>query len=104
MTYELANQLQNAGFPQGQGIYIGTQGTVIGTDIRALQEFPYAAYVPNLSELVEAIGDDFDLLSHDPRGVIESRRGIHRREETWFACTWSRKEGVGHTALEALAH
>lgn len=51
INYELAKQLKNAGFPQ--------KGSFNGKDI---PDVPIGAYVPTLSELIEACGDEFDLL------------------------------------------
>ena len=52
MNYELAKQLKDAGFPQeGEGKYFGM------VDVNARH------YIPTLSELIEACGDDFMALN-----------------------------------------
>lgn len=61
MNYELAKKLKEAGFPQGEGY-----GGVICEngyydDIYQTAQIPFA-YVPTLSELIEACGDKFGSL------------------------------------------
>lgn len=83
MDYSLAKEMKNAGFPQGkQAIKIGLP------------------YVPTLSELIEACGDDFDLLTHDRNRSFRNR---YREEHKWWATSWSRQEGGGSTPEEAVA-
>ncbi len=59
ISYELAKQLKEAGFPQkGKGIEITSDGF---TD-RVTSETTGYAYIPTLSELIEACGDKFECL------------------------------------------
>lgn len=55
ITYELAKELKDAGFPQN-----------IEPDLIYAGEVP--AQFPTLSELIEACGDDFEKLSHMTTG------------------------------------
>jgi hypothetical protein len=59
MTYELAAQLRDVGFPQKQG----EGGTWIYPDestVRVHLEKDDGCYMPTLSELIEACGEDFN--------------------------------------------
>jgi len=51
MTYELAKQLKDAGFPGGEDWAMKDNGSNL-------------YYIATLSELIEACGDDFILLMH----------------------------------------
>ncbi len=65
MTYELALQLKNAGFPQGEGKYL-TATYPEGSNIKYQEETN--CYDPTLSELIEACGDKFG-------GVVKCENG-----------------------------
>ena len=86
MDYPLANELKNAGFPQGgRGRWtVDPNRIVVRSEDRA--------YVPTLEELLEACGDDFV--------------GIHRRDrETWQCARSSERAPIqnGKTPTEAVA-
>jgi len=53
MPYELAKQLKDAGFPQDR-----KRGWFVFRDPKA-PDAHFQAYIPTLSELIEACGDDF---------------------------------------------
>lgn len=68
ITYELAKQLKDAGFPQGISSF-----NFIADDGLPLVSHGYSwsgecAYIPTLSELIEACGDRFDQLDKDLGG------------------------------------
>jgi hypothetical protein len=78
INYELAVKLKDAGFPQIQGDYgffIGQIGNTrmrqaIGTNYTNGLNTKNVVYIPDLSELIEACGDDFELLAMEnyPKG------------------------------------
>lgn len=94
MTYELAKQLKEAGFPQEE-----RDGVVSGkSDYIGNHE---EAYFPTLSELIEACGEKLKSLDHEPVG--------------WFAlatiefpchdgCTRKANAMWGETPEEAIAN
>lgn len=59
MNYELAKKLKEAGFPQ-KGIYEGTTYNL--SDIKKVGVNIGDVYIPTLSELIEACGDDFEVI------------------------------------------
>ena len=84
MDYELATQLQNAGFPQsGDGKRIGSPNAVLwrSNDL---------AYEPTLDELFQAVGDEFIRL-------------LKRHDGTFLAESSSGAVAEGSTADEAMA-
>lgn len=64
MNYELAKKLKDAGFPQSSGTYIKPNGK-----FEYIVEYGFQgedwAYVPTLSELIEACGDGFSMLCRE---------------------------------------
>jgi hypothetical protein len=67
LQYELAKQLEQAGFPQaGTGTWIGDPDMLIWRS---------RVYVPTLDELIEACGAEFAELRHAP----------HEADGTWMA-------------------
>ena len=64
MTYELAKKLRNAGFKQ-KGLGFLMNGNVYAP---GFSELTSDLYVPTLSELIEACGDEFDSL--EKRGGV----------------------------------
>ena len=112
ISYELAKQLKDAGFPQhGRGIFIGKQGTNIGDNV----DIPWACYVPTLSELIEAclrMGDQKNkpffvklvCSNPDPNSSIYSygvqSEAQNIRDITYFL---SPEEAVAHLWLELFA-
>jgi hypothetical protein len=102
MTYELAKELKDAGFPQE-----GDGGFCLDNDCKDDRKTcTCIAYQPTLSELIEACGDEFLALRHAPsryRGDPESR------PMDWQACGgefrathWSYQQS-GYTPEEATA-
>lgn len=69
ITYELAKQLKDVGFPQkGVGVFRRADGEWHddGTKNPKWEEDKDKyAYAPTLSELIEACGEGFDVLSRD---------------------------------------
>lgn len=64
MTYELAERLKHAGFPQGAGTYTRNP-KYKGKTLKDIDDNTYA-FTPSLSELIEACGDRFKMLvRHD---------------------------------------
>ena len=93
MTYELAKQLKDAGFPQGGG------GKWIGSPQKIVWRHDDRAYYPTLEELIEACGGDFCSLG--------------RRDAEWSAMPYGGDNGraphgkffvLGKTPTEAVAH
>ncbi len=71
MTYELAKELKDAGFPQKErGDCVHNSNTEWGTSCDCFSTGDYA-YVPTLSELIEACGsnDAFVLFRREIDGV-----------------------------------
>jgi hypothetical protein len=64
ITYELAKELKEAGFPQGEGSYF-VDGDLWDRTMQSDYETPSTPrrekwiYAPTLSELIEACGDKF---------------------------------------------
>lgn len=98
MNYELLKKLKDAGFRQkGKGEYIGgsgrveelrrdSQGETVGRSVSTISR----VYIPTLSELIAACGNEFGCLNNN--------------ETFWQAnhCTES-IEGIGPTPEEAVA-
>jgi hypothetical protein len=87
MNYELAKELEEAGFPQG-----GKGSWTLPPD-RLLARRTDRVYVPTLTELIEACGDHFGSLhrGHDPAN--------------WWAsgCDEASGNSLGKSAEEAVA-
>jgi hypothetical protein len=92
MDYELVRQLRDAGFPLKPH-----PKWAADKDGPMVPEF----ITPTLEELIEMCGNNFDILVHDERGVINYK--MHRREEKWSASSWSREVAFGSTPTEAVA-
>jgi hypothetical protein len=99
MNYDLAKKLKDAGFPQSTQVgahYISSEGYL--DDLDAEQ----SAYIPTLSELIEACGDRFAEL----RYWFEDRIGEFAIHKEWRARVrpslpeWS----IGPTPEEAVAN
>lgn len=82
MNYELAKKLKDAGFPQTgiSGVMIGNDGAeyIWGAPFPTIIN-PY--YIPTLSELIEACGDEFCELN--------KAKGTTKH---WFSFAWSKWE------------
>ena len=92
ITYELAKQLKDAGFPQKErSILVGNEDSFI-PDATRLDEY---LYVPFLSELIEACGERFCCL----------KRSQGQSRFTWLAESSGdkRKAWLGGTPEEAVA-
>lgn len=100
ISYELAKELKDAGFAADRDV-LGTQTGVGGGHTWLYGpkgvESDDMAYVPTLSELIAACGEDFELLTIQPVG------------EKWRADSWPfggkkmNVEGKGQTPEEAVA-
>lgn len=88
MEYKLAEKLKDAGFPQGEGMY-----SLQGEEPRYLTEDPIKwgnAYLPTLSELIEACGEGLSLL-------------LKMDEGDWNAVGSNGSINLGKTPEEAVA-
>ena len=90
-SYELAKTLKDAGFVQenGDGKFLWPSEAVLDSCGKCADE----VYLPTLSELIEACGDDFKKLIKD--------------SSPWRADGWNGKEifeGHGSTPEEAVAN
>lgn len=65
MNYELARQLKDAGFPQKFHAIVDESTYRMKPD-----------YTPTLSELIEACGDDFEVLKRNPNGWYYAGSGL----------------------------
>jgi hypothetical protein len=96
MTYELAKQLKDSGFPQSIDRSSGIDKLLGGV--------PYS---PRLSELVEACGDEFDYL-REPYGNPENNdfdvfwRAFSKRDDLQSRL-YMKIQGEGSTPEEAVA-
>lgn len=101
LTYEQCKSLKDVGFPQnGNGHWVHAIGNHHEYEYESVEEYPdYYAYVPTLSELIEACGDDFGGIS----------RGKHPTEVgQWAAYSINASEFEdmvgGQTAIEAVCN
>lgn len=62
MTYELAKQLKDAGFPEPERVVINQNNSKLSSKLEPLGEYKPFIHQPTLSELIEACGDKFDSL------------------------------------------
>lgn len=91
ITYELAKQLKDAGFPQ-LATYEGKG------EHWAPSNKPDICYFPTLSELIEACGDEFSsLYRHGDLGSWQAT-GYKLKEDVQYG-----KDGEGFTPEEAVA-
>lgn len=115
ITYELVKQLKEVGFPQRLGKYLGEKGTYhygsIPEDLAYEQDQEdikqlRLAYVPDLSELIDACGEEFDELSFE-----KICRGEDSYEDDWHCVGFKEKvienngyiNTYGKTPEEAVA-
>jgi hypothetical protein len=95
MSYELAKELKEAGFPQqGKGEIVMWKHAASGPSTKSLD----TAYLPTLSELIEACGDDFyslvnELLPHS----------FHKWRAASKTDVWINDASHGPTPEEAVA-
>lgn len=92
MIYELAKQLKDAGFPQGEG---GEHYLTCASfdDDENCRSDGHIAYASNLSELIEACGDKFE-------GLFNTLKYPHANK--WLAEGYGEK-CLGSTPEEAVA-
>lgn len=117
MNYELAKELKGAGFPQKGtwedhyglkywSIYDGGASKKKPEIIDATEaNFGFMedlCYIPTLSELIEACGEDFNLLTQDVNYGMRGRNYIGEKH-LWWATSNTRKEAGGETPEEAVA-
>lgn len=102
MNYELAKKLKNAGFPQGTTssdilyTYLDSKGNPCSSFIEG------SAYVPTLSELIEACGDEFDYVRNcATRGNTLNWIALSKEKEGEVD---SARKAVGDTPEEAVAN
>jgi hypothetical protein len=89
MKYDLAQQLRDAGFPQGgKGSWVFPPGALLA---RANDR----VYLPTLSDLMEACGDFFHALRHPAQGGWQAFSVIDREGVM--------ETGTGETPEEAVA-
>lgn len=91
ISYELAKSLKDAGFPQPDGHARGI--------LSFKGSFVDEAYIPTLSELIEACGDRFHCLVHEMNGGIDSDREFWSAGTTRDVTDWQN----GSTPEEAVA-
>lgn len=101
IDYELAKELKDAGFPQkGYGVYAPDPATGLN--------FPntgFTAYVPTLSELIEACGFRFSLLKRiaPERGSLKDRWKADGYDGTPLEGSMALTSELGSTPEEAVA-
>jgi hypothetical protein len=85
MNYDLARQLEDAGFPHGDS------GKRIADPTKLVARREDYAYVPTLEELIEACGNDLISLNN-------------RNGEYWSCSSRTFTDTQGKTPSEAVAH
>lgn len=69
MNYELAKQLKDAGFPQRSGFH-ASNAENCNCKTKGLATSCHLAYIPTLSELIEACRENFESLCRVPDGQL----------------------------------
>lgn len=109
MTYELAKQLKNAGFPQIGGsvftheteasIFLGSHGQLI--EFKDDGKYESMPRHPSLSELIEACGDDFGGLQKTENGYdVWSKTDLSKIVIKKYNCGTTPEEAVARLYLE----
>jgi hypothetical protein len=103
MTYELAKQLKDAGFPQNISSHAEGSWT---DDLSTMDE---TVYFPTLSELIEACGEDFnDLLRVGGVDMATKKKTVPPKGLEWRATAFRYGLGTnyenGATHEEAVAN
>ncbi len=96
MNYELAKELKDAGYPQElrRGTYYNPQDYQVCIDAGITKE---NVYIPNLSELINACGDDFFALH-------KTKTGWEASTKTGTSGDWKLSKAYsGSTPEEAVA-
>ena len=76
MPYDLCKELKNAGFPQEEsGKYYDKTGKYVLIAHEEHNKDIMGAYIPTLSELIEACGDGFRYLLRGNEGSWEAAEG-----------------------------
>ncbi len=107
MNYELAKKLKDAGFPQiGAGMYICDESVLPlnfkpGEVINLIGSKPIC-YLPTLSELIEACGDDLRLQSYYCENNLMWQADTCCRFQDWDSNI--HKSAFGSTPEEAVAN
>jgi hypothetical protein len=95
MNYEVARELEEAGWPQGG------KGTWTYPPDKLVTRSSDRVYVPTLEELIAACGEEFAKLKITPRRVGQLLHCADRRIENGLPSV--KVEGRGHTPTEAVA-
>jgi|SRR5215211_8161905 len=91
IAYTLANELKDAGYPQGgRGSWIVDPGQIVARG-------GHRAYVPTLEELIEACGENFALLHQSVKSKKWAAQDFKYDEEE------GPHDGEGSTPTEAVA-
>lgn len=101
MNYELAKELKEAGFPQKTGMY--ARAEKCDCKVFGLDALCHMAYIPTLSELIEACGEGFASLHKT------NKQTDHNELSDWWVAkgllaepaTYGDREGA--TPQEAVA-
>lgn len=102
MDYSILSKLKASGFPQaGRGRLIRRTGQPVKNGSKYDPHPSVMAYEPTIEDLLTALGEEFDYLSHDP---LYKTRGKNGQQNLWWATTWNRESAGGETAIEALSH
>ena len=102
ISYELAKQLKDAGFPQtGHGLF-WIDGYNVAQWLSRPQDHFIRAYVPTLSELIEACGEKFVSLYKDGDGWRAHGKAPLEADCHDDDCCGDLETGM--SAEEALAH
>ena len=98
MTYELAKQLKDAGFPQveGQTLWYREEDEAVLTGYIEDSKLSEYIHIPDLSELLEAC--------HTRELTIEQKWVDEKKSPQWFASYWVYIIGPYDTLEETLAY
>lgn len=111
ITYELAKELKDAGFPTpSTGQIITDADMARGWHFKSIPNDPGEWYYePSLSELIEVCGEDFDRLEHEKDSAFLQGEHIKRnrfRADGYVQVEknhWSTMSYLGSTPEEAVA-
>lgn len=105
VSYELAKELKGAGFPQGSatGNHHDGGGWIDEIGVYRHHETTDDAecYVPTLSELIEACGDDFTKLEREVGNPFDYSNLLN--ETVWWSAPYNDYVNPGATPEEAVA-
>lgn len=110
MNYELALELKNNGFPQGDSEYryenkklINQQNDYYNGGFISREEKGEDIACPSLEELIEVCGDDFNCLFKHPEDTACQAGYAVSEVEAGFGFSRFSKIGKGKTHIEAVA-